>query len=69
MVTDNWVFADVGLRPPRDHVPRRGVVALPALPGRGGVHRRDADGALESVRVLLGQLLMGVSDAGWEDLP
>ena len=33
------------------------------------MHRRDADGALESVRVLLGQLLTGVSDAGWEDLP
>jgi len=69
MVTDNWVFADVGPRPPRDHVPRRGVVAMPALPGRGEVHRQDADGALESVRVLLGRLLMGVSDAGWEDLP
>ena len=69
MVTDNWVFADVGPRPPRDHVPRRGVVAMPSLPGRGEVHRRDAYGALESVRVLLGRLLTGVSDAGWEDLP
>ena len=59
----------MGPRPPRDHVPRRGVVALPALPGRGPVHQRDADGALESVRVLLERLLMGVSDAGWEDLP
>ena len=59
----------MGPRPPRDHVPRRGVVAVPALLGRGPVHRRDADGALESVRVLLERLLMGVSDAGWEDLP
>ena len=50
-------------------MPRRGVVAMPALPGRGEVHRRDADGALESVRVLLGRLPTGVSDAGWEDLP
>ena len=33
------------------------------------MHRRDADGALESVWVLLGWLLTGVSDAGWEDLP
>jgi len=69
MVTDNWVFADVGPRPPRDHVPRRGVVAVSALLGRGPVHQRDADGALESVRVLLERLLTGVSDAGWEDLP
>ena len=59
----------MGPRPLRDHVPRRGVVALPALPGRGGVHRRDAHGALESVRELLERLLTGVSDAGWEDLP
>ena len=44
-------------------------MAVPALPGRGQVHRRDADGALESVRGLLGRLLTGVSDAGWEDLP
>ena len=56
-------------RPPRDHVPRRGVVAMPALLGRGEVHWRDADGALESIRVLLGRLLTGVSDVGWEDLP
>ena len=69
MVTDNWVFADVGPRPPRDHVSRRGVVAMPALLGRGEVHRRDADGVLESIRVFLGWLLTGVSDAGWEDLP
>ena len=33
------------------------------------MHRRDADGALESVRMLLERLLTGVSDAGWEDLP
>ena len=33
------------------------------------MHRRDADGALESVRTLLERLLTGVSDAGWEDLP
>ena len=48
---------------------RRGIVAVPTLPGRGQVHRRDADEALESVRGLLGRLLTGVSDAGWEDLP
>ena len=33
------------------------------------MHRREADGALESVRMLLERLLTGVSDAGWEDLP
>ena len=33
------------------------------------MHRRDADGALESVRMLLERLLTGVSEAGWEDLP
>ena len=44
-------------------------MAVPALPGRGLVHRRDADGALESVRMLLERLLTGVSEAGWEDLP
>ena len=44
-------------------------MAVPALPGRGTVHRRDADGALESVRMLLERLLIGVSDVGWEDLP
>ena len=59
----------MGPRPPRDHVPRRGVVAVPALLVRGPVHRRDADGALESVRMLLERLLTRVSDAGWEDLP
>ena len=48
---------------------RRGIVAVSAFPGRGPVHRRDADGALESVRLLLERLLTGVSDAGWEDLP
>ena len=62
-------FADVGPQPPPGHVARRGIVAVPALPGRGPVHRRDADGALESVRMLLERLLTGVSDAGWEDLP
>ena len=62
-------FADVGPQPPPGHVVRRGIVAVPALPGRGPVHRRDADGALESVRMLLERLLTGVSDAGWEDLP
>ena len=62
-------FADVGPQPPPGHVARRGIVAVPALPGRGSVHRRDADGALESVRMLLEWLLTGVSDAGWEDLP
>ena len=44
-------------------------MAVPALPERGPVHRRDADGALESVRMLLEWLLTGVSEAGWEDLP
>ena len=62
-------FADVGPQPPPGHVARRGIVAVPALPGRGPVHRRDADGALESVRLLLERLLIGVSEAGWEDLP
>ena len=59
----------MGPQPPPGHVVRRGIVAVPTLLGRGPVHRRDADGALEFVQVLLGQLLMGVSDAGWEDLP
>ena len=62
-------FADVGPQPPPGYVARRGIVAVPALPGRGPVHRRDADGALESVRMLLERLLTGVSDAGWEELP
>ena len=57
-------FADVGPQPPPGHVARRGIVAVPALPGWGPVHRRDADGALESVRMLLERLLTGVSDAG-----
>ena len=62
-------FADVGPQPPPGHVARRGIVAVPALPGRGPVHRRDADGALESVRALLERLLAGVSEVGWEDHP
>ena len=68
MVTDNWVFADVGLRPPPDHVPRRGVVAMPALPGRGAGRRPDPEGALQALRGLLEQLLEGVTDRGWRDL-
>ena len=59
----------MGPQPPPGHIARRGIVAVPALPGRGPVHRRDADGALESVRMLLERLLTGVSEAGWEDLP
>ena len=47
---------------------RRGIVAVPALPGRGEVRRLDAERTLESVRVLLEQLLVGVTDAGWWDL-
>ena len=47
---------------------RRGTVAIPALLGRGDVHRPDAERTLESVRVLLEQLLVGVTDAGWQDL-
>ena len=62
-------FADVGPQPPPGHVARRGIVTVPAFPGRGPVHRRDADGALESVRALLEWLMTGVSDAGREDLP
>ena len=59
----------MGPQPPPGHVARRGIVAVPALPGWGPVHRRDADGSLESVRMLVERLLTGVSDAGWEDLP
>ena len=47
---------------------RRGIVAVPALPGRGEVRRRDAEGTLESVRALLDRLLVGVTDEGWRDL-
>ena len=68
MVTDNWVFADVGPRPPPDHVPRRGVVAMPALPGRGVGRRPDPEGTLQALRVLLEGLLEGVTDQGWRDL-
>ena len=68
MVTDNWVFADVGPRPPPDHVPRRGVVALPALPGRGAGRRPDPEGTLQALRVLLDRLLEGVTERGWRDL-
>ena len=63
------MIADVGPQPPPGHVARRGIVVVPALPGRGPVHWRDTDGALESIRMLLERLLTGVSDAGWEDLP
>ena len=63
-----WCFADVGPRPPSGHVARRGTVAIPALLGRGDVRRPDAERTLESVRVLLEQLLVGVTDAGWRDL-
>ena len=43
-------------------------MAVPALPGRGEVRRRDAEGTLESVRVLLDRLLVGVTDEGWQDI-
>ena len=43
-------------------------MAIPALPGRGDVGRPDAMGTLESVQALLEQLLVGVTDAGWQDL-
>ena len=32
------------------------------------MHRRDAEGTLESVRVLLDRLLVGVTDEGWRDI-
>ena len=43
-------------------------MAIPALLGRGEVRRPDAERTLESIRVLLDQLLVGVTDAGWRDL-
>ena len=43
-------------------------MAVPALPGRGEVRRRDAEGTLESVRALLDCLLVGVTDEGWRDI-
>ena len=43
-------------------------MAVPALPGRGEVRRRDAEGTLESIRALLDRLLVGVTDEGWRDL-
>ena len=58
----------MGPRPPPGHVARRGIVAVPALPGRGEVRRQDVEGTLESVRVLLDHLLVGVTDEGWKDL-
>ena len=58
----------MGPRPPLGHVVRRGIAAVPALPGRGEVRRRDAEGTLESVRALLDRLLVGVTDQGWRDL-
>ena len=62
------MFADVGPKPPRDHVPRRGVVAMPAFPGRGAGRHPDPEGALQALRGLLEQLLEGVTDRGWRDL-
>ena len=43
-------------------------MGVPALPGRGEVCRRDAEGTLESVRALLDRLLVGVTNEGWRDL-
>ena len=43
-------------------------MAVPALPGRGEVRRRDAEGTLESVRALLDHFLVGVTDKGWRDV-
>ena len=43
-------------------------MAVPALPGRGEVRHRDAEGTLESVRALLDRLLVGVTDEGWRDI-
>ena len=43
-------------------------MAVPALPGRGEVCRRDAEGTLESVWALLDHLLVGVTDEGWRDI-
>ena len=45
-----------------------GIVAVPALPGRGEVRRRDPEVKLESVRALLDRLLVGVTDEGWRDI-
>ena len=58
----------MGPRPSPGNVARRGTVAIPALPGWGEVRRPDAEGTLEAVRVLLDRLLVGVTDAGWQDL-
>ena len=58
----------MGPRPPPGYVARSGIVAIPALPGRGEVRRRDAEGTLESVRALLDRLLVGVTDKGWRDI-
>ena len=62
------MFADVGPRPPPDHVPRRGVVAILALPGWGAGRHPDPEGTLQALRVLLERLLEGVTDRGWRDL-
>ena len=43
-------------------------MAIPALPGRGEVRRRDAEGTLEFVQALLDRFLVGVTDEGWLDL-
>ena len=43
-------------------------MAIPGLPGRGEVCHPDAERTLESVRVLLERLLVGVTDAGWWDV-
>ena len=43
-------------------------MAVPALPGRGEVRHRDAEGMLESVRALLDRFLVGVTDEGWRDI-
>ena len=43
-------------------------MALPALLGPGHVRCPDAERTLESVRVLLDRLLVGVTDEGWRDL-
>ena len=43
-------------------------MVVPALPGQGEVHCRDAEGMLESVRALLDHLLVGVTDEGWRDI-
>ena len=58
----------MGPRPPPDHVPHRGVVAIPALPGRGEGRLPDPEGTLQALRVLLERLLEGVTNWGWRDL-